>query len=72
MIRRLDLRNKNLSKADINLQIPRAKFDINQALTAIAPILEKVRTGNESDLIAFGAKFDGAAPQSIRVPKAEL
>lgn len=72
MIRRLDLRGKSLSKADYNREIPRAKLDVNAAMAAVAPILEKVRTGTEEDLIAFGQKFDGVAPQSIRVPKAEL
>ena len=72
MIRRLDLRGKSLSKADYNREIPRAKLDVNAAMAAVAPILEKVRTGTEEDLIAFGQKFDGVAPNSIRVPKAEL
>lgn len=72
MIRRLDLRGKSLSKADYNRVIPRAKLDVNAAIAAVAPILETVRTGSEKDLIEFGQKFDGVAPQSIRVPKAEL
>ncbi|MBU6263663.1 MAG: histidinol dehydrogenase, partial [Actinomycetales bacterium] len=72
MIRRLDLRGKDLTKAEVNLQIPRAKLDVVAAMSAIEPILEGVRTGTETDLIAFGAKFDGVAPKSIRVPKNEL
>ena len=72
MIRRLDLRGKDLTKAEVNLQIPRAKLDVVAAMSAIEPILEGVRTGTEADLIAFGAKFDGVAPKSIRVPRSEL
>ena len=72
MIRRLDLRGKDLTKAEVNLQIPRAKLDVVAAMSAIEPILEQVRTGSESDLIALGAKFDGIEPESIRVPKTEL
>ena len=72
MIRRVDLRGKNLTKSEINSVVPRAKLDVIAALAAVEPILEKVRTGTEADLIEFGAKFDGIAPQAIRVPKEEL
>jgi histidinol dehydrogenase len=72
VIRRLDLRGKNLTKAEVNLEIPRAKLDVIAALAAVEPILESVRNGNETDLISLGAKFDGVAPQAIRVPKNEL
>lgn len=72
MIRRIDLRGKELSKAEINLQIPRAKLDVAAAMAAVEPILEIVRTGNESDLISLGKKYDGIEPKSIKVPKSEL
>ncbi len=72
MIRRVDLRGKRLSKSEINSVIPRAKLDVVAAMAAVAPILEQVRNGNESDLLALSMKFDGIAPQSVRVPKAEL
>ncbi|MFM1757941.1 MAG: hypothetical protein RL193_518 [Actinomycetota bacterium] len=72
MIRRVDLRGKNLTKSEINSVVPRAKLDVVAAMAAVEPILEKVRTGTEADLIEFGAKFDGIAPQAIRVPKEEL
>ena len=72
MIRRVDLRGQSLTKSEINSLIPRAKLDVVAAMAAIEPILETVRTGSEADLIALGQKFDGVAPQSIRVPKAEL
>ena len=72
MIRQLDLRGKHLSKAEYNRLIPRAKLDVVAAMKVVEPILEQVRTGKESDLIALGQKFDSATPASIRVPKAEL
>jgi len=72
MIRRVDLRGQSLTKSEINSLIPRAKLDVVAAMAAIEPILETVRTGSQADLIALGQKFDGVAPQSIRVPKAEL
>ena len=72
MIRRVDLRGKRLSKSEINSEIPRAKLDVVAAMSAVEPILEKVRTGAETDLILLCQKFDGVAPTSIRVPKVEL
>ena len=44
-------------------------MDIDSALTAIAPILEAVKKGDESTLIEIGSRFDGVAPASIRVPR---
>lgn len=72
MIRRVDLRGQSLTKSEINSLIPRAKLDVVAAMAAIEPILETVRTGSQTDLIALGQKFDGVAPQSIKVPKSEL
>lgn len=72
MIRRIDLRGQSLSKAEINRLIPRAKLDVAAAMSAVEPILEKVRTGNEADLIELSKKYDGIAPTSVRVPKSEL
>jgi len=72
VIRRVDLRGKQLSKSEINNLIPRAKLDVVAAMSAVEPILNRVRSGNESDLLELSKQFDGIAPKSIRVPKEEL
>ena len=72
MIRRIDLRGRALSKAEINRAIPRAKLDVAAAMDDVKPILDKVRKGNESDLIELCSQFDQIAPKSIKVPKSEL
>jgi histidinol dehydrogenase len=41
-------------------------------MVAIEPILHRVKTGTEADLIALGEQFDGVRPPSIRVPQAAL
>jgi histidinol dehydrogenase len=41
-------------------------------METVAPILEKVRTGSEADLIELAQRFDGIAPASIRVPQSAL
>lgn len=72
MLRQLDLRGKQLSKGQYQRELPRASLDIASAMVSIEPILERVRTGNESDLLALAEEFDGVRPLSIRVPQSAL
>ncbi len=72
MIRTLDLRGKALTKAGYQKAIPRATLDISAAMVAIEPILQKVKTGTEADLLQLGEEFDGVRPNSIRVPQAAI
>ena len=72
MIRTVDLRGRSLSKAQYNLELPRATLDVAEAMVLIQPILERVKNGNESDLIKLAQEFDGVTPVSIRVPKIAL
>jgi histidinol dehydrogenase len=67
-MRVLDLRGRHLSKRGYQELLPRAPLDINSALLDINPILESVKNGDESTLIDLSLKFDGVAPQSLRVP----
>lgn len=72
MIRSLDLRGKALTKAGYQNAIPRAALDIAAALVSIEPILQKVKSGTEADLLQLAEEFDGVRPQSIRVPQSAL
>ena len=72
MLRRVDLRGKNLSRDQYARELPRATLDVAAAMAAIEPILLQVKNGTEADLIALGEKFDGIRPPSIRVPQAAL
>ena len=72
MLRRVDLRGKALTKDQYQRELPRAILDVASAMVAIEPILEQVKNGSESDLIALAEKFDGVRPASIRVPQAAL
>lgn len=72
MIRSLDLRGKALTKAGYQKAIPRANLNIAAALVAIEPILQKVKSGTEGDLLQLTEEFDGVRPQSIRVPQSAL
>jgi histidinol dehydrogenase len=72
MMRLVDFRGQRLSKAGYTQIIPRATLDVAEAMKLIEPILARVKNGNESDLIALSKEFDGIAPVSIKVPRAEL
>lgn len=68
-MRELDLRGQRLSKSKYQALLPRAEMDISSALDAIAPILEAVRNGDESTVKDLSLRFDGVAPESLRVPQ---
>lgn len=72
MLRRVDFRGKSLSKGQYQRELPRATLDVAAAMVAIEPILERVKNGNEEDLIALSEQFDRVRPASIRVPQAAL
>jgi histidinol dehydrogenase len=52
--------------------LPRAPLDVAAAMLAVTPILERVKSGKEADLIALAEEFDGVTPPSIRVPQQAL
>ena len=72
MIRTVDLRGRALSKAQYNLELPRATLNVAEAMMLIQPILDRVKNGTEADLIALAQEFDGITPASIRVPQLAL
>lgn len=72
MLRRVDLRGKQLTKDQYQRELPRATLDVAAAMVAIEPILDRVKNGTEEDLISLGEQFDGIRPPSIRVPQAAL
>ena len=72
MLRTVDLRGKALTKGQYQRELPRATLDVQAAMVAIEPILHRVKTGSESDLIALGEEFDGVRPPSICVPQTAL
>jgi histidinol dehydrogenase len=72
VIRTVDLRGRQLDKAGYQALLPRAPLDVQAALAVVAPILLRVKNGNESDLIALAQEFDGVTPAAIRVPQQAL
>jgi histidinol dehydrogenase len=72
MLRRVDFRGKKLTKGQYQRELPRATLDVAAAMVTIEPILERVKNGDESDLIALCEEFDRVRPASIRVPQSAL
>lgn len=71
-MRLIDLRGQRLTKTGYTNIIPRASLDVAEAMKLVEPILLRVKNGNEDDLIELAEEFDGVAPPSIKVPRAEL
>ena len=72
MIRTLDLRGQALTKSGYQRAIPRAVLDIATAMQSVGPILERVKNGDEAELLKIAEEFDGVRPQSIRVKQSDL
>lgn len=72
MISLLDLRGKQLSKSGYQNAIPRAHLDIASAMITIEPILKRVKSGTESDLLDLAEAFDGVRPATTRVPQSAI
>ncbi|CAB4666061.1 MAG: histidinol dehydrogenase [Actinobacteria bacterium] len=68
MIRTVDFRGRVLTKAGYRSELPRADLDVSEAMKLIAPILERVRTGNEETLIELAKEFDVVEPMQLRIP----
>jgi histidinol dehydrogenase len=72
MLRIVDFRGRNLEKSQYFRELPRAALDVSAAMELIAPILEKVMDGKESDLLDLSEEFDGVRPESVKVPRAVI
>ncbi|GMA40017.1 histidinol dehydrogenase [Mobilicoccus caccae] len=71
MISRLDLRGTALSDLDnrrLREVLPRADFDVADALEVVLPICHAVRGRGAAAVREFGERFDGVVPDRLRVP----
>ena len=72
LIRQLDITGKKLTKREYKELIPRANLSVESAMIEIAPILQRVKAGDEAELIKLATEFDGVTPKTIRVSSDEL
>jgi len=71
MMRRIDLRDADVP-VDYRAVVPRAEVDVEAALHAVRPICEAVRTRGVEAISELSLRFDGVAPDEIRVPATAL
>jgi len=71
LIRRIDLRGA-AAPADYRAVVPRAVFDVDAALEVVRPISEAVRARGVDAIAEYSLRFDGVAPEHLRVPVAAL
>lgn len=75
-MRRLDARNLDPSPEEgervYRAAVPRADFDVEQALAAVVPICDDVRARGADAVLDAGEKFDGVRPSQLRVPAKAL
>jgi histidinol dehydrogenase len=70
MIRRIDLRGS--APADYRDVVPRAELDVDAAVEAVRPICEAVRARGVEAIEELSLRFDGVAPEHLRVPQESL
>ena len=68
IMRIIDLRGKNLSRAELLAAMPRAAMGTSEATDLVRPILDDVKARGAAALRDFGEKFDGVRPTHLRVP----
>ena len=72
IMRIIDLRGKNLSRAELLAAMPRAAMGTSEATELVRPILDDVRDRGAEALRDFEEKFDHIRPHHLRVPKEAL
>jgi len=72
MMRRLDVRGRALSPAELVDVVPRAVLDVEAALAVVRPICDDVRDRGAAALYDLGERFDGVRPPHLRVPAEAL
>src|SRR5215207_1572172 len=76
VMRRLDLRSIDPPPAEwdwiYGSAVPRAEFDVEQALEVVRPICEDVRNRGADAVLDAGERFDGVRPAQLRVPAEAL
>jgi len=72
-MRQVDLRSKNATTArEYRGSVPRASFDVGEALEVVRPICHAVRDRGDEAVLDFCEKFDKVRPASLRVPQSAL
>lgn len=72
MIRTIDLRGSRLDPAALIAVLPRPAVDVAVATAAAAALIDDVRARGAAALAEQATRFDGGAPETVRVPAATI
>ena len=65
---RIDLRGRPLSTAQLRAALPRGGVDVDSVVGTVRPVVDDVARRGAPAALDYGAKFDGARPETVRVP----
>ena len=69
---RVDLRGRTPSTSELRTALPRGGVDVDSVLHLVQPVVDAIRERGAEAAQEYSSKFDGVAPQQVRVPAAEL
>lgn len=72
MMRTIDLRGIQPTRAAFELSLPRPRLDVAAALAVVDELIADVRTRGSAALREQAQRFDGGAPATIRVTRDEI
>jgi histidinol dehydrogenase len=72
LLKRTDLRGRELTTAGLRALLPRAETDVDAVAAQVRPVLDAVRDRGVPAVLEFSERFDGIAPGVVRVPAARL
>ncbi|WP_207843692.1 histidinol dehydrogenase [Williamsia soli] len=68
MLARTDLRGGNATTAQLRRALPRGATDVDTVLDQVRPVIDAIRERGAAAALEYGQKFDGVAPDTVRVP----
>jgi histidinol dehydrogenase len=72
VLKRIDLRSRDLTRGELRALLPRAEVDVAAALAQVTPIVEAVRRNGAAAVRHATARFDHVQLRQLRVPKDAL
>lgn len=72
VISRIDLRGRELDARELREVLPRAAYDMDDALDVVRPICDEVRDRGADAVREWGDRLDGVTPEHLRVPSEVL
>ena len=68
MLARTDLRGARATTAQLRRAMPRGATDVDAVLGQVKPVIDAIRDRGAEAALEYGKKFDGVAPDTVRVP----